>query len=177
MTSVYSSFASLLFLLCAAVQTNDPDPAFWILTYLIGGPGLSLLPRLVDHSVFARCVAIWIAALCALAAHLAAGLRLRMRDAAPADDDASWLWQALEHELGRELGGTIALILHAIVLRVLIGSGDKNGGSRSLVASGALAVGAALLIAVAFTWFQYQPAMVARYQSEAPHCSGALSQQ
>lgn len=182
-STLYSSFAALLFLLCAAVQTNDPDPAFWIATYLIGGPGLALLPRFIDHVAFARFLAIWLAALFVLAANLAAGLRLRMQDTAGvADANDSLLWQLLEHELGRELGGTVALIIHAIILRILINNNNNNNNKSkaqgsSIVATLALSLGAALLIAMAFTWFQFQPAMIARYQSEAPHCSGALSQQ
>lgn len=168
MTTAYSSVAALLFLLCALVQTNDPDPAFWIAAYLTGGLGLALLPRLLDSALIAPVIALWLAALVALAAHLALALQLRFRHADPSSD--SLLWQLLEHELGRELGGTLALILHAVILLIL--HNNNNTGSSRYIA---LSLGAALLLAVAFAWFQFQPAMVARYSSEAPHCSGALS--
>jgi hypothetical protein len=175
-TSLYTSLAGLLFLLCAVVQLNDPDPAFWIAVYVLGGPGLAIAAHRLAAAHLATALTLWLAALVALAAHLAFALRDRLeldRD----DADArlhSWLWHALEHELGRELGGTLALIFHAIILRALF-LNNNNNNNNTATRSLALSLGVALLASVAFVWFQFQSALVARHHAESPHCSGALS--
>jgi hypothetical protein len=180
--NAYSLLSSLLFLLCAAVQTNDPDPAFWIATYLIGGPLLVLLvrPAFLHPSTAAHCLTVWIAALVALATYLAAALRVVYLAHSGGDVrlDDSLLWQLLEHELGRELGGTLALIVHACILRVLLLSTINDaaqGSGKSRIPTLVAALGVALVGAIAVVWFQFQSAMTLRYQQDSPHCSGALS--
>jgi hypothetical protein len=182
MNAYYSFVSSLLFLLCATVQTNDPDPAFWIATYLIGGPLLVLLarPGFLHPSTATHCLTLWIAALVALAAYLAAALRVVYLAHSGGDHhlDDSLLWQLLEHELGRELGGTLALIVHACIVRVLLVStinDGAQGSGKSRIATLVAALGVGLVGAVALVWFQFQSAMTVRYQQDSPHCSGALS--
>lgn len=179
--NAYSLVSTLLFLLCAAVQSNDPDPAFWIATYLIGGPLLNLAarPGFLPPATALRCVALWIVALVALAAHLAAALREVYFAHGGLQSEDSLLWQLMEHELGRELGGTLALIVHACIVRVLlvstINQSGAQGSGNSRFATLVALLGVALVGATALVWFQFQSAMALRYQQESPHCSGALS--
>lgn len=159
MSLAYDLLSSALLLVCASVQANDPDPALWIALYALGGPALTLLWRTAPPSASRALTAAWIAGVAAFGVQLA---RQLWASFVPDDSGSSTslLWQALEHELGREIGGCLVLIVHACTLWTL-----HRGGARfcSLV-------GVFFIVSVAAVWWLFQREMAQRLYSTAPHC-------
>lgn len=120
-------------------------------------------------------------ALCAVLSLVLTALVLRRLDLhAPPQQ---LLWQFLEDERGREVGGLALLVLHLIYVRRCL---RPSGGPAALSAAQqrrttAVGVdqrmGAAVLLAVlavaVYAWIRYQPQMQARYNT--PHCTGAFA--
>jgi hypothetical protein len=163
LTLLYRLVSSLLFVMCAVVQYNDPDPELWISLYLLGGPVLTLI--LAVRPSFVSLASVWLALMVAFAAYLTRQLLQRF-DWQPSGDDESFLWRLLEHELGREIGGTLMLIVHAGLLVFTSGSAGRS--------SVLPVIGVTLVVAVALVWHFFQNEMTARYRAATPHCDNAL---
>jgi hypothetical protein len=158
--------ASLLFVLCAVVQTNDPDPELWITLYVLGGPVLTavLSFRLLSDASFAWLAGAWLTCVTAFGVHLMRQLWQRFEWHESRSD--SFVWQLMEHELGREIGGTAMLAIHALLLLTRVQSANSRLWPGLL--------GLAFASAVALVWYLFQHDLTARYRQETPHCNDAL---
>ena len=107
---IASFVLTAIFVLGAAVQLNDPDPALWVAAYLVGA-GLSLHAAIggrafVPNAIAALVYAGWFAS-------LAASL-----PGAPGEAFTSFRMQASSHEEPREAVGLALLAIWSIVLAV-----------------------------------------------------------
>ncbi|EDQ85450.1 uncharacterized protein MONBRDRAFT_11784 [Monosiga brevicollis MX1] len=173
----YLVLAGAFFAACAWAQINDPDSLPWMAAYL----GLGTLLNAVvvtgwTSGLLASVLPMVVGGILAFAGHLLYTIRTDL-DVTPQGPSASWqdnaaalVWQILEHEQGREVGGLLLLAAHVGFLRALAGAqaGRTTGWANKLAALVmVLALGGA-----AYAW-RFQPEMNARYHTE--HCSGAFS--
>ena len=163
---VYDVVSSTLLVVCAAVQINDPDPELWMAVYMLGGPGLALLWRCAPSRTSSAVTVAWSVAIAAFGVHLAQQLAASF-GADRGGGATSMVWQVLEHELGRELGGCGVLLVHAATLWTL--------HRRASVRVCSL-IGVAFLVCVAGVWWLFHRELTRRFHLSAPHCSGAFSQ-
>ena len=187
----YCGLSGLFFGACAYAQLNDPDPLFWILGYVVGGPvfcGLTIaandkptmatpiISSLVDPFLLGNIVVVMFWSYFMISK---VDFALPMKDL---------IWSILEFEEGRELAGLMLLLLHVMEIKSFLNevstsstisenpsklkndTTTTNGNlstSSGLVATIGLT---ATLIGSIYLWIYYQPAMVQKYQT--PHCSG-----
>jgi len=101
-------FGCIFFCLCAFVQINDPYMALWMTIYLI--PAASSLatvinPLLSGHEWFQK-VNVFLVLAC-----FTLGLFKIVEVDVFSDESSSMLWNYLQHESGRDLGGLILIII------------------------------------------------------------------
>ena len=123
----YCVLSGLLFAACAFAQLNDPDPLWWVLGYLCGGPflnalvatacshrsGYNAVARLRDPLRLNHAVMLFAMVTAAAAIRLALSL-LPLLDFGL--DWRSLAWSVLEHEEGREIAGLAILLAHTLRL-------------------------------------------------------------
>ena len=186
--TTYCVLAAVFFAACAYAQLNDPDPALWVVGYVLGGCVFNALVVLYHggkngdgggvRSVIRVLMYVFVLINTSAIVYIAVSLLPRIDLTLPGKELA---WSVLEFEEGREIAGLVILLLHVLKLRGYLsedigggggGKGNNNtkgGGGYGYVATAAM-VGA--IIGAVYLWVYYQPEMNARYKTE--HCDGAF---
>ena len=193
----YCVLSGLFFAACAYAQFNDPDPLFWILGYVVGGPVLcaltiaangkatvatQIISSLVDPFLLGNAIVVMFWSYFMISK---VDFALPMKDL---------IWSILEFEEGRELAGLLLLLLHVMQIKSFLkeistssttseklskSKDDDATTAKSEARNGTLMASSGLVATICLTatligsiylWVYYQPAMVQKYQT--PHCSG-----
>ena len=178
--SAYCVFSGLFFAVCAYAQLNDPDPIFWILGYVVGGPVMSALtmtfyntPK-VTYKIITSLVDPFLVGNFIVVIFWTYFMVSKVDYGQPIKD---LVWSILEFEEGRELCGLLILLLHVIKMKAYLLEAtspskqaiSKSHGSDMTGVVGTILVASTLSGAV-YLWIFYQPEMNERYQTA--HCSG-----
>ena len=178
----YSVLAALFFAACAYAQLNDPDPALWILDYVLGGCVFNVLVVMYHggkrddgstRAIVRMLINVFALVNTAAIISIAMSLLPRIDFTLPGKEIA---WSVLEFEEGREIAGLVILLSHALKLRGYLSQDADTGKARSESGAGYGYIGTALMVGAIFgavyLWVYYQPEMNARYKTE--HCDGAF---